>query len=172
MPTLFLWFGIPALVGMLLWKTRQFIQGYWFDRSAPSPRLLTGQNALVTGANSGLGLAVSIELARLGAKVFMACRSQTRGEAALKEVREAVSGCEVELVLLDVASMESVEALASTWNRPLHVLVCNAGIAVVPSCTSPVTPDTGVCTVLQTNYLGHYHLTHLLLKHIKAAADT
>eukprot|EP00656_Telonema_subtile_P015294 TRINITY_DN17997_c0_g1_i2.p1 TRINITY_DN17997_c0_g1~~TRINITY_DN17997_c0_g1_i2.p1 ORF type:complete len:342 (+),score=100.12 TRINITY_DN17997_c0_g1_i2:199-1224(+) len=155
---------------VLLWKARQFIQGYWFDQSAPNPQRLDRKTAIVTGANSGLGLAASIELAKLGAKVHLACRSKQRGEDALKLVRGAVPGAEVELVLLDVSSMDSVEAFAAAWRTPLDILVCNAGIASVPPSAPAISADTGVCTLFQTNFLGHYHLTNLLLPRLKQAA--
>ncbi|MCW2615222.1 MAG: short-chain dehydrogenase [Frankiales bacterium] len=72
----------------------------------------SGRTALVTGANSGLGLHTSIGLARRGARVLMACRDAGRAEAALARVRAEVPGATAELVTLDLASLASVEAAA------------------------------------------------------------
>ena len=72
----------------------------------------SGRLALVTGANSGLGLATSRELARAGARVVMACRDPDRGADALAAVLSAVPGASVELASLDLASLASVSELA------------------------------------------------------------
>jgi len=69
---------------------------------------LGGRQAVVTGANSGLGLITARELARKGASVVMACRNLGKGEAALAQVRAAAPGARVELAQLDLGSLDSV----------------------------------------------------------------
>jgi 2-deoxy-D-gluconate 3-dehydrogenase len=91
----------------------------------------TGRTVLVTGANSGLGFHTTLELARKGARVLMACRNPAKAEKALAMVRKEVSNPSVELVQLDLASLDSVERAAEdVAGRVAHldVLVNNAGI--------------------------------------------
>jgi len=129
---------------------------------------LTGRTALVTGANSGLGLHTSLELARRGARVLMACRSPERGEQALARVRAATAGATAELVALDLAALSSISAaaedVASRTDR-LDLLVANAGIMAVPRS---LTAD-GFESQLGTNHLGHFALTGRLLPQLLAA---
>jgi len=128
----------------------------------------SGRVALVTGANSGLGLHTSIGLARKGARVLMACRDAGRAERALVQVRAAAPGATVELVSLDLASLASVEAAAAEVagrTGALDLLVDNAGVMAPPRTT---TAD-GFELQLGTNHLGHFALTGRLLPLLLAA---
>ncbi len=128
----------------------------------------TGKVALVTGANSGLGLHTSIGLARKGARVLMACRDAGRAEAALRRVRADVPGGAVELLTLDLASLASIEQAATEVadrTPVLDVLVDNAGVMAPPRST---TVD-GFELQLGTNHLGHFALTGRLLPLLLAA---
>ena len=129
---------------------------------------LSGKTALVTGANSGLGYQSSLELARHGARVLMACRSPERAQAALGRLRLAAPGANVELVSLDLASLASVEsAAAEVASRvpTLDLLFANAGVMAVPQGT---TAD-GFETQFGTNHLGHFALVGRLLPLLLAA---
>ena len=120
----------------------------------------------MTGANSGLGLQTSIELARRGARVLMACRDATRGAAALDRVRAEGTA---ELVSLDLASLASVRAAAqdvAARTDRLDVLVNNAGVMAPPRQTT----SDGFEMQLGTNHLGHFALTGLLLPTLAPAA--
>ncbi len=128
----------------------------------------TGRVALVTGANSGLGLHTSIGLARKGARVLMACRDAGRAEAALRRVRGEVPGGAVELLTLDLASLACVEAAAAevaARTPVLDVLVDNAGVMAPPRSTT----TDGFELQLGTNHLGHFALTGRLLPLLLAA---
>jgi len=130
----------------------------------------SGRRALVTGANSGIGLVAALELARHGAHVLLAARDAGRGEAALARVRSELaatpSSGEVELVSLDLADLSSVAALAdSIGGEPLHLLVNNAGVMAIPR---RLTAD-GFEMQLGTNHLGHQALTLRLLPALVAA---
>ena len=130
----------------------------------------SGRVALVTGANSGLGLHTSIGLARKGARVLMACRDAGRAERALVQVQAAAPGATVELVSLDLASLASVEAAAAEVagrTSALDLLVDNAGVMAPPRTT---TAD-GFELQLGTNHLGHFALTGRLLPLLLAASS-
>jgi NAD(P)-dependent dehydrogenase (short-subunit alcohol dehydrogenase family) len=128
----------------------------------------TGRTAVVTGANSGLGLVTARELARAGATVVMACRSPERGERARDEVAAAATGVDVILERLDLAELASVRELAAKLEaeRPrIDLLINNAGIMAPPRGE---TAD-GFELQLGTNHLGHFALTGLLLEPLLAA---
>jgi NAD(P)-dependent dehydrogenase (short-subunit alcohol dehydrogenase family) len=125
----------------------------------------SGRRAIVTGANSGLGLVAARELARKGAAVVLACRNQAKGAAALEQVRAAAPDGRAELARLDLGSLESVRAFAATQEAPLDLLVNNAGVMAPPRAE---TAD-GFELQLGTNHLGHFALTGLLLERLKAA---
>jgi NAD(P)-dependent dehydrogenase (short-subunit alcohol dehydrogenase family) len=72
---------------------------------------LSRRLAVVTGANSGLGLGLARALSAAGADVIMAIRSRQKGEAAIDEIRSTVPAAKLTLKQLDLASLESVAAL-------------------------------------------------------------
>ncbi len=135
----------------------------WTAARIPSQ---AGRTALVTGANSGLGLVTARELARAGARVLMTSRDDQRGRAALATVHEAVPGAAVELERLDLASLESVRALAGRIDEPLDLLINNAGVMATPRGH---TAD-GFELQFGTNHLGHFALTGLLLPRLEGRA--
>ena len=118
-----------------------------------------GRTAVVTGANSGLGLITARELARKGARVVMACRNMAKGESALGEVQAAAPGADVELAELDLGSLESVRGFVAGRDGALDLLVNNAGVMAPPRGE---TAD-GFELQFGTNHLGHFALTGLLV---------
>lgn len=133
--------------------------GQWTTDDIPD---LQGRTAIVTGANSGLGLETTRALAAKGAYVIMACRNLTRGQAAQAEVAASVPGAALELVQLDLASLASVREFAASFQQKhehLDLLFNNAGIMAIPRSE---TLD-GFETQFGTNHLGHFALTGLLL---------
>jgi NAD(P)-dependent dehydrogenase (short-subunit alcohol dehydrogenase family) len=120
---------------------------------------LTGKRAIVTGANSGIGLWTSLELAHHGATVVLGCRSAERGEKALATIRDAVPDADVVLGSLDLADLASVRAFAETHGSALDLLINNAGVMALPYRT---TAD-GFEMQFGTDHLGHFALTGLLL---------
>jgi len=123
----------------------------------------SGRWAVVTGANSGLGLVTARALARAGASVVLACRNMEKGEQALAQVRAAgPSGSEVRLETLDLADLKSVRAFAgrlAAERDKLDLLINNAGVMAPPR---RLTAD-GFESQFGTNHLGHFALTGLLL---------
>jgi NAD(P)-dependent dehydrogenase (short-subunit alcohol dehydrogenase family) len=130
----------------------------------------SGRTALVTGANSGLGFHTSLELARKGARVLMACRNPDRAREAVGRVRSQVPNASVELVALDLASLDSIEAAADDVTgrlTALDLLVNNAGVMAIPKS---LTAD-GFEMQFGTNHLGHFALTGRLLPLLLAGSD-
>ncbi|MGP8303006.1 oxidoreductase [Streptomyces inhibens] len=120
----------------------------------------TGRTAVVTGANSGLGIATADALARAGAHVVLAVRDIKRGEAAAATVRGARGSVEVRR--LDLADLASVRAFAAAWQGTLDLLINNAGVMNVPESRT----KDGFERQFGTNHLGHFALTNLLLPHL------
>ncbi|MET9910081.1 oxidoreductase [Streptomyces sp. NPDC006476] len=128
----------------------------WNEKAVPEQ---TGRVAVVTGANSGLGYVVARELARKGARVVLACRSEVRGRAAVERVVGEVPGAEVEFGRIDLGDLASVREFAESFpSERLDLLVNNAGVMALPYGT---TVD-GFETQFGVNHLGHFALTGLL----------
>jgi retinol dehydrogenase-12 len=122
-------------------------------------------NVLITGGNTGIGLATAEALVQRGARVFIACRDPARARAAADGVR-ARTGAALELLTLDLAELASVRACArelAARELPLHVLINNAGLA-----GRGLTRD-GFEVCFGTNHLGHFLLTLLLRPQLMAA---
>ena len=96
---------------------------------------LSGRVALVTGANSGLGLGTTRALAAHGAHVIMACRNPEKARQAELNIKQAVSGASLEVAALDLASLASVHECATSvlqTHERLDLLFNNAGVMAVP----------------------------------------
>src|SRR5207245_6021250 len=126
---------------------------------------------LVTGANSGIGKATALGLARLGGTVVMACRDATRGEAARQDMMRESGNPRVFLEIVDLASEASTRSLAETIHRKyptLDVLINNAGVY---TSHREMTED-GLERQFEVNYLSEFLLTHLLLDPLKRSAPS
>lgn len=138
----------------------------WTAADMPS---LAGKIALVTGANSGLGLETTIGLAKAGAQVLMACRNPAKATAALDAVRGLAPAAQVEAIALDLSDLSSIRACAqavAARSHTLDLLINNAGVMALPY---QLTRD-GFEMQIGTNHLGHFALTGLLLPLLQAAA--
>ena len=131
----------------------------------------SGRTAIVTGANSGLGLEVARELARNGAKVVIACRDADKGARAVQAIRREVPRAELRVVALDLASLQTVRAFADEFhscdNNGLDLLINNAGVMAPPRRE---TAD-GFELQIGTNFLGHFALTARLIGAMEGRAD-
>ncbi len=121
---------------------------------------------MVTGANSGIGYVTARELARRGASVVLACRSEQRGASALDRLLSQVPEARAELRMLDLADLSSVREFARTLpHGSIDLLINNAGLMAVPYAR---TAD-GFEMQFGVNHLGHFALTGLLLERLLAA---
>ncbi len=125
-------------------------------------RDLHGKTYVVTGANSGIGLTTVDQLAKQGAKVVLACRRVSEGEAAKAKIEQKGYRGRVEVAQLDLGDLASVRAFAAAFlakNDTLHGLVNNAGVMNTPAGKT----KDGFEVQLGVNHLGHFLLTELLL---------
>jgi len=128
-------------------------------------RDLTGTVALITGANSGIGLATARVLAGRGAHVVLACRDQNKGQRALDKLDNDLDRSSLELLHLDLADLVSVRRAAEEFlagHARLDLLINNAGVMGSPYRQ---TAD-GFELQMATNHLGHFALTMLLMNRL------
>jgi NAD(P)-dependent dehydrogenase (short-subunit alcohol dehydrogenase family) len=131
----------------------------------------TGRTAVITGANTGLGVETAAALAAHGARVVLAVRNLDKGKQAAARITEATPGAEVELQELDLSSLESVRAAAEQLRADhdhIDLLINNAGVMYTPKST---TAD-GFELQFGTNHLGHFALTGLLLDRLLPVASS
>jgi NADP-dependent 3-hydroxy acid dehydrogenase YdfG len=140
-----------------------------------STRDLSGQIAIITGANSGIGLSIATQLARNGATVYLACRNSQRGAKAVDEISSKIGGKfqgKVHCWELDTSDLKNVRNFCARWaheGKKIDMLVHNAGIAAPPP-ESPKTTGDGKDLVLVTNFLGSFLMTHLLEPYLSITA--
>ncbi|KAG9265175.1 dehydrogenase/reductase SDR family member 13-like, partial [Astyanax mexicanus] len=116
------------------------------------------------GSNTGIGRETAVDLARRGARVILACRSQSRAEAALAIVKRTRWLSGVVFMQLDLASLKSVRSFAETFLKTesrLDILINNAGVYMQGRT------EDGLGLMFEVNHLGHFLLTHLLLDRLK-----
>ncbi len=122
----------------------------------------TGRVVVITGANSGLGYESALAFAMKNATTVMACRSLEKGEEARKFILDQVPDAQLELMHLDLASLDVVRSFVDAFRgkyKQLHILMNNAGVMAIPR---KETAD-GFEMQLGVNHLGHFALTGLLL---------
>ncbi len=132
---------------------------------------LKGKIVMITGANSGIGKATTLGIAKLGASVVMVCRSRERGEAALTEIKTDSGNPNVELLVADLASQKDIRNLVQQFKgkyQTLDVLINNAGIVL----TKRSLTEDGIETQFAVNHLAPFLLTNLLLDILKASAPS
>lgn len=140
--------------------------GSWTEDDIPD---LTGRQAVVTGANSGIGFYTALALAEHGANVVMACRDQKRSQKAFDEVSAAATGI-VDMESLDLADLDSVAEFAVDLNDRfdgIDILINNAGVMGGPRRTTA----QGFELQMGTNHLGHFALTARLWPLLTAVED-
>jgi retinol dehydrogenase 12 len=128
----------------------------------------SGQTFLITGGNTGIGLTTAMELASRGGRVYVACRSESKGSHAVASIVAATGNANVSFLPLDLADLASVRACADAFlatGHPLDVLINNAGVAGQHGLTGD-----GFELTFGVNHLGHFALTTALLDRLIASA--
>ncbi|MBU0761964.1 MAG: SDR family oxidoreductase [Candidatus Altiarchaeota archaeon] len=121
-----------------------------------------GKKCIVTGSNSGIGKETARGLAALGADVFLVVRNEKKGEDAKKEIISSTGNENVQVMVCDLSSQESIKEFATQYRKKhkrLDVLVNNAGIITAERVLSP----EGIEMTFAVNHLGYFLLTHQLL---------
>ena len=126
----------------------------WTTQQIPDQQ---GRTFIITGGNSGIGLAAAKVLAAKGARVVLAVRNTRKGDEAAAQI-----GNKAEVAPLDLADLGSVRGFAAGWSDPVDVLINNAGVMAVPFGRT----KDGFEMQFGTNHLGHFALTNLLLSKI------
>ena len=130
----------------------------------------SGRVAVVTGANSGLGYHTALELARHGARVVVASRSDVRGKEAVARIIAEAPNADVDLRGLDLADLANVRSFADGIQASypsVDLLINNAGVMAIPR---QETKD-GFEMQFGTNHLGHFALAGLLLPLLPRTPD-
>lgn len=132
------------------------------------------RTVLITGANVGIGFATAKFLATIPDwHVLLACRNELKANAALEAIGKTHPDSRIGFVPLDLFSLSSVRrlptALAAMQIPPIGGLILNAGGINMKARSLEFTED-GFERTFQLNFLGHFLLTHLLIKHITAPA--
>ncbi|KAF3017200.1 hypothetical protein E8E14_012588 [Neopestalotiopsis sp. 37M] len=138
----------------------------------PSNITLTGQVAIITGSNAGLGFEAARQLLTLGlSHLVMGVRSQTKGDASAHELRKEYPGATIDVWIIDMASYTSVQAFASQCETlaRIDVVILNAGVL---NGEFVANESTGHESSLQVNYLSTALLTILLLPILKMRRST
>jgi NAD(P)-dependent dehydrogenase (short-subunit alcohol dehydrogenase family) len=140
--------------------------------SAPPPAgvaPMDGKTVVITGGNSGVGKATAEALAAAGASTVITARSESRGRQAQADIRRASGSDRVDLVLFDLADLESVrQGAAQLLDRyeQIHVLVNNAGLVLSERSET----KDGFEATFGINHLGPFYLTRLLTDRLVASS--
>jgi NAD(P)-dependent dehydrogenase (short-subunit alcohol dehydrogenase family) len=124
---------------------------------------------IITGANSGIGKVTAQELARAGASLILACRSQDKTDQVIEKIKRDTGKASLEYVHLDLADLAQVRSCAQAIlarDQPIHGLINNAGLAGKRGLTKD-----GFEMTWGTNHLGHYLFTRLLLERLVQAGS-
>src|ERR1700748_2275736 len=115
----------------------------------------TGKNAIVTGANAGIGFETALALYQAGAHVVLAFRDIEKGEQDINTIQQQKGKGTLKVALLDLSSLASVKQFAETFiqnNQQLHLLINNAGVMIPPASK---TAD-GYELQFGVNFIGHF----------------
>ncbi|HEX6519359.1 MAG TPA: SDR family NAD(P)-dependent oxidoreductase, partial [Streptosporangiaceae bacterium] len=127
---------------------------------------LSGQTAIVTGAGSGIGIETARALTSVGADVTLAVRRPGAAAEIAAGITAETGNAAVSVSGLDLSDQDSVRSFAAAWDRPLHILVNNAGIMALPELERTA---EGWEMQFATNFMGHFALTVRLHDALAAA---
>lgn len=124
----------------------------------------------MTGSNCGIGKFTALELAKRGAKVYLACRSKAKAAEAIDEIILLSGNENIHFLELNLGSLSSVREFSKKFHdleTRLDVLVNNAGLM-----SPEVRTEDGFEMNMGVNHLGHFLLTNLLLDLLKKSAPS
>ncbi|MBT8147950.1 MAG: SDR family NAD(P)-dependent oxidoreductase [Gammaproteobacteria bacterium] len=127
--------------------------------------------AVVTGANTGLGLETSLGLARAGYTVVLACRSEAKATAAMEQIKRQVADASLDFIPLDLVDRQSIRQFAEVFSQRydhLNVLVNNAGVMGPPYTIT----QNNLELQFDANHVGHFYLTSLLVDRLDQPYET
>lgn len=130
---------------------------------------MKGKVCIVTGANSGIGRATAVGLAKKGATLVMLCRDIACGEEALNDIVSVSQNDSIELIMCDLASQKSIRQFVKDFKQKyenLHVLINNAGV----NYNRRILTEDGLETTFAVNTLAPFLLTNLLLDTLEFSA--
>ena len=130
---------------------------------------LAGKTCLITGATNGIGRVTAVELAKMGAELFLTYRDKVRADETVAEIRNRTGNQNIHLLHADVGSQKQIRAAEAEFlatGKPLHVLVNNAGLGN----TKRLVTEDKIEMVFAVNHLAYFLLTMLLLERIKQSA--
>lgn len=160
---------ILSVAGLVLFVTRKKLI---IGKKCKITRNLSDQIIVITGANSGIGKEAALELAKMGPTLILACRDIQRSLPVVEQIKKKSNNPKVELRYLDLADLDSVKKFSEKFQKDYHkldILVNNAGISSLPNRS--LTKD-GFEAHMGVNHLGHFYLTNLLVKSLKASKSS
>lgn len=165
---MWIWVSIVLLICVIIYYLRKIIHGEHYEQMDR----INEKVVIVTGANSRIGKQTALELAKRGAKVYMACRDIKKCEKIRLEIIDKTMNHNVFSIELDLASMNSIRDFVKKFleqQSRLDVLINNAAVMEVPTRTLSM---EGFELNFAVNHLGHFYLTHLLLDQLKLSAPS
>nr|XP_008506091.1 PREDICTED: retinol dehydrogenase 12 [Equus przewalskii] len=123
--------GLLTSVFSLLYVTAPSIRKFFAGGVCRTTVQVPGKVVVITGANTGIGKETARELARRGARVYIACRDVLKGESAASEIRADTKNSQVLVRKLDLSDTRSIRAFAEGFlaeEKQLHILINNAGV--------------------------------------------
>jgi NAD(P)-dependent dehydrogenase (short-subunit alcohol dehydrogenase family) len=127
---------------------------------------LSGKQAIVTGGASGIGIETARALAEVGATVTLAVRHPESATSVVADLCRSTGNPNIHVQNLDLADLRSVNAFATAWQGPLHMLINNAGVMAIPELEKT---QQGFEQQFGVNFLGHFALTYGLSQALVAA---
>jgi len=133
--------------------------------------ILKGKTCLITGATSGIGKQTAISLAKLGATIAFTAIDEAEGKSTRKEIIDLSGSQEVEFLICDLASFDSIKNCCSAFLKKydaLHILINNAAVLEMKRLLS----KDGIEKTLAVNYLAPFLMTKLLIGALKESAPS